>query len=118
MKNITRVTLFSLVSASMAVNALANSAHHIATETTAQVSESTQQQIITTQGEVKNIDSAAGKITIAHEPIPALGWPAMTMRFTYQYPAMVAGIKEGNRVALRFIQQGNISQLTEISVTE
>ena len=32
-------------------------------------------------GEIKSIDAKAGTVTIHHSPIPALGWPAMTMTF-------------------------------------
>jgi Cu(I)/Ag(I) efflux system protein CusF len=31
----------------------------------------------------KDIDLNSKKITISHEAIPAIGWPAMTMRFTF-----------------------------------
>ena len=33
-------------------------------------------------GIVESIDAGAGKITLAHGPVDALGWPAMTMGFT------------------------------------
>jgi Cu(I)/Ag(I) efflux system protein CusF len=33
-------------------------------------------------GIVESVDAGAGKITLAHGPIDALGWPAMTMGFT------------------------------------
>jgi Cu(I)/Ag(I) efflux system protein CusF len=32
-------------------------------------------------GTVKKVDQAAGRVTLAHEPIPSLKWPAMTMGF-------------------------------------
>ncbi|MDR0634849.1 MAG: copper-binding protein, partial [Azoarcus sp.] len=31
------------------------------------------------QGVVKKIDPAKQRLTLQHDPIPALGWPAMTM---------------------------------------
>ena len=39
-------------------------------------------------GVVKKIDSASGDITIAHEPIKTLGWPAMTMSFKARDPML------------------------------
>lgn len=33
-------------------------------------------------GIIKGVDAAAGKVKIAHEAIPALNWPGMTMWFT------------------------------------
>jgi Cu(I)/Ag(I) efflux system protein CusF len=32
-------------------------------------------------GQIKSVDAKAGTVTIHHGPIPALGWPAMTMTF-------------------------------------
>src|SRR6266849_9910017 len=32
-------------------------------------------------GTVKKVDPAAGKVTIAHGPIPTMKWPAMNMTF-------------------------------------
>jgi Cu(I)/Ag(I) efflux system protein CusF len=33
------------------------------------------------EGTVKAIDALGGKVTLAHGPVPALKWPAMTMGF-------------------------------------
>jgi Cu(I)/Ag(I) efflux system protein CusF len=40
-------------------------------------------QAISATGEVKSIDMESKKITIAHDAIPAVNWPPMTMRFTF-----------------------------------
>jgi Cu(I)/Ag(I) efflux system protein CusF len=40
----------------------------------------------------------ARTVTLNHEPIAAIGWPAMTMRFTAENPAMLAGMRVGDRV--------------------
>jgi Cu(I)/Ag(I) efflux system membrane fusion protein len=45
------------------------------------------------------MDTQAGEVTIAHGPIPAMGWPAMTMTFGLRDPAMLRGLKRGDRVA-------------------
>lgn len=54
---------------------------------------------ITSTGTVTQVDPAAGTITISHEPITAISWPAMTMQFTAENPAILQGIVVGDRVA-------------------
>jgi Cu(I)/Ag(I) efflux system protein CusF len=48
-------------------------------------------------GQVKAVDAKAGRITLHHGPIPALGWPAMTMPFKAA-PALLQGVKAGQTV--------------------
>ncbi|MDR1647791.1 MAG: copper-binding protein [Zoogloeaceae bacterium] len=50
------------------------------------------------QGVVKKIDSERQRLTLAHAPIPALGWPAMTMPFAVSNPALLQGLKVGDTV--------------------
>ncbi len=119
MKNIIKVTLFSLLSSSLPFNAIANDAHHSSSDiTTKQSTENTALKTISTMGIIKQIDTDTKKLTIAHEAIPSINWPAMTMRFTYEEPSMITDIKEGSQVNLDFIQQGNISLITKITVTQ
>ncbi|BBQ82092.1 MULTISPECIES: copper-binding protein [Enterobacteriaceae] len=74
-----------------------------------------QPTVIQGTGIVKLIDRQAKKITIAHDAIAAIGWPAMTMRFTYAEPtAAIEQLKAGSQVDFSFIQQGNISLLQDI----
>lgn len=64
-------------------------------------------------------DMNTKKITISHEAIPAVGWPAMTMRFTFvNADDAINALKTGNHVDFSFIQQGNISLLKSINVTQ
>jgi len=52
------------------------------------------------------IEALAGdQITFSHEPVPALGWPAMTMTFTLDPPGLAKGLKVGDRVAFGFEQR-------------
>ena len=37
-------------------------------------------------GVLKAVNAQAGKVKIAHQPIDALGWPAMTMWFAVRVP--------------------------------
>ncbi len=43
-------------------------------------------------------------VTLSHQPVPAIGWPAMTMTFKLADPALANGIKVGDRVAFGFDQ--------------
>ena len=49
-------------------------------------------------GVVVSIDRSAGNITISHGPLPNLGMPGMTMGFRAAEPALLEGIKPGDRV--------------------
>ncbi|MGA0607180.1 copper-binding protein [Phenylobacterium sp. VNQ135] len=49
------------------------------------------------QGVVKAIDLRAGSVTIAHGPIKALNWGAMTMAFKAD-PAVLKGVAAGDKV--------------------
>lgn len=54
---------------------------------------------IASTGTVTQVDAAAGTITITHEPIAAVSWPAMTMQFTAENPAILQGIAVGDHVS-------------------
>jgi membrane fusion protein, copper/silver efflux system len=43
-------------------------------------------------------------VTLSHQPIPAIGWPAMTMQFRLADPTLARGFKVGDRVAFGFDQ--------------
>ena len=49
-------------------------------------------------GEVTKIDATAGKITMRHGPIKNLDMDAMSMVFRVQDPAMLKGLKVGDKV--------------------
>ncbi|MDT3670596.1 MAG: copper-binding protein [Aromatoleum sp.] len=49
-------------------------------------------------GTVKKVDKAAGKITISHGPLANLGMPAMTMVFRAGDPAMLDEVKAGDKI--------------------
>lgn len=78
-------------------------------------SEGTSEQIVTGTGIVKDIDLTNKKVTISHEAIPEIGWPAMTMRFTFiQSDESIKALKVGSHVNFSFVQQGNLSLLKSI----
>jgi Cu(I)/Ag(I) efflux system membrane fusion protein len=54
---------------------------------------------------IGRIDKIAGlSVTIAHQPVPAINWPAMTMTFRLATPALEQGFKAGDRIRFRFDQ--------------
>jgi Cu(I)/Ag(I) efflux system periplasmic protein CusF len=59
----------------------------------------------TASGVVQAVDAAAKTVSIAHGPVEALGWPAMTM--TFQAPGVdLAAIRPGDAVAFEFTSTG------------
>lgn len=50
------------------------------------------------RGEVMDIDVKAGKVTLHHEPIAEIGWPAMTMGFKVKDRSQLAKLKIGDQV--------------------
>ena len=57
-------------------------------------------------GVLNAIDAAAGTVTISHEPVASLKWPAMKMDFVVANPALVAGVKPGAAVEFEFVERG------------
>lgn len=53
----------------------------------------------TGNGIIASVDAANGLVTIRHEAIPKLGWPAMTMTFQLAKPSMARGLRKGLRVS-------------------
>ncbi|MBR0568786.1 copper-binding protein [Azoarcus sp. L1K30] len=55
-------------------------------------------QAMLSEGTVKKVDKAGGKITISHGPLENLGMPPMTMAFRAGDPAMLDKVKPGDRI--------------------
>lgn len=64
-------------------------------------------------GTVKTISGS--DVTIAHEEIKSIGWPAMEMTFTAADPALANGIEAGDRVLFAFTKGEGATTLTSIS---
>jgi len=54
-------------------------------------------------GVVKAVDVKAATVTIAHEPIEAIGWPAMTMPFKVTSPALLDKVAVGRKVQFTLV---------------
>ena len=65
-------------------------------------------------GTVKKIDLAAGKVTIAHGPIPTMKWGAMNMTFTVKDKKALEKIEPEKKVEFQFIEQGSDYIITSI----
>ena len=64
-------------------------------------------------GTVTAIDAAAGKVSLDHGPIPAVGWPAMKMGFTAK-PALLDSVAVGDKVDFDVTVTGSAGEVTAI----
>ena len=64
-------------------------------------------------GTVRSISGT--EVTIAHEEVKSIGWPAMEMTFTAADPALANGINAGDRVSFAFTKGDGATTLTSIS---
>ncbi|MEQ1617659.1 MAG: copper-binding protein [Terricaulis sp.] len=65
-------------------------------------------------GVVTQVDAAAGTVTFNHEAIPAISWPAMTMQFHAEDPAILQGIAVGDHVAFELKSPSETSVVTMV----
>lgn len=65
-------------------------------------------------GIVDAIDAAKGTVTISHEAIKSLGWPAMTMDFTVKDKKMLGKLGKGKKINFSFIQQHGDYLITKV----
>jgi len=56
-------------------------------------------------GTVNSVDPAQHKVNLSHNPIPDIGWPAMTMEFPVAPSIDITAIKPGTRVNFTIEQQ-------------
>ncbi|MGF6754675.1 efflux RND transporter periplasmic adaptor subunit [Paraburkholderia sp. GAS42] len=69
-------------------------------------------QTYDTTGKVEKV--TAGDITFSHQPVPALGWGAMTMSFGKPSPTAFPDVKPGQTVHFVFRQSDDGYQLTRV----
>lgn len=62
-------------------------------------------EIHQTTGVVKDVDLEKGRVMLAHDEVPSLNWPGMTMAFTVQDDALLADLKSGQEVEFDFIEE-------------
>lgn len=68
------------------------------------------------EGEVRKIDKAAGKLTIKHGPLDNLGMPAMTMVFRVKDAATLDQLKPGDRIRFLAEKADGVITVTKLEV--
>ena len=56
-------------------------------------------------GVVKKVDSKAGTVTLAHDPVTSLNWPAMTMEFRVRDRAKLTTLKPEQKVEFDLVEE-------------
>jgi Cu(I)/Ag(I) efflux system membrane fusion protein len=56
-------------------------------------------------GVLNAVDAAAGTVSISHDPVASLKWPAMKMDFVLANPSLVSGFKPGAAVEFEFVER-------------
>ena len=69
-------------------------------------------------GEIRKVDRDAKKITIKHGPIQSLDMPPMTMVFQVKDPAMLDGVKAGDKVKFQAERIGGAFTVTKIEAAK
>lgn len=65
-------------------------------------------------GVVKALDAKQGTITLQHQAIESIHWPAMTMTFKVVKPELLQGVKVGEQVHFGLRTQGMTGTVTWI----
>jgi Cu(I)/Ag(I) efflux system protein CusF len=65
-------------------------------------------------GVVKSVDKGAGTVTLNHDPVKTMSWPAMTMAFKVQDKAMLDKVEAGKKVEVEFQQKGKDYVITKL----
>ena len=65
-------------------------------------------------GVVTKIDQSAGKVTLKHEAIPNIQMEAMTMAYPVKDPAMLKGLKPGDKVKFEAEEVNGQANVVEI----
>ena len=63
---------------------------------------------------VKSVDSANGKVVLAHEPVKSLNWPAMTMAFGVKDKTLLGKFVVGSKVVVLFNKQDSDYVITKV----
>ena len=66
------------------------------------------------KGTVSKVDAKGRAVTISHEPVPSMNWPAMTMAFKVKDKKMLDKVKQGDKVEFTFTQSGKDYVISQI----
>jgi Cu(I)/Ag(I) efflux system protein CusF len=106
------ISLLALALANPVFAAAEHDSHHPAGSSAASV------KAAVSEGTVKKIDKAAGKITIKHGPLANLNMPPMTMAFRVSDPAMLDKVKAGEKVSFTAENVGDVLTVTALEPTK
>ncbi len=65
-------------------------------------------------GVVKSVDAGKGTLTLDHEAVASMKWPAMTMTFKAKDKKMLQSLAPGKKVEIDFVQQGKDYVITSV----
>jgi Cu(I)/Ag(I) efflux system protein CusF len=65
-------------------------------------------------GVITAIDAKANTLTIRHGPIPAVGWPAMTMTFKASPPALLKDLRVAEKIGFDVTTYGMAAEVTGV----
>ena len=68
-------------------------------------------------GVVQALDPSAGTVTISHEAIASLGWPAMTMSFKVAKPDLLQQVSVGEKVEFTLDGKDMAASITSLQGT-
>ncbi len=71
-------------------------------------------QVHKATGKITKVDASTGAVTIAHEQIESLKWPAMTMAFKVKDKSVLEKAKPGAKIDFSFISSGKDYVITDI----
>lgn len=67
-----------------------------------------------TSAVVKKADPEKGTVTLSHEPVATLSWPAMTMAFKVKDKALFDKLGTGKNVNVEFVKDGSNYVVTSV----
>ena len=65
-------------------------------------------------GVVTKVDAAKKKVTVRHEPVQSMKWPAMNMTFTVKDKALLDKMPKDKKVEFEFVQEGKDYVVTSV----
>ena len=66
------------------------------------------------KGTVTKVDAGAGTVTVDHEPVKTMKWPAMSMGFKVKDKTLMNKLEVGKKVEIKFQQEGEDFVVTSV----
>tara|TARA_R110000850_G_scaffold1443_1_gene8178 strand:+ start:740 stop:1081 length:342 start_codon:yes stop_codon:yes gene_type:complete len=96
------LTLSLCVLAVAAPMAIAQTSHSTMDHSNMAMSEGKMEGAVHAKAVINSIGD--GTVNVSHEPIPEIGWPAMTMDMPLTADAQIEGVAEGDEIVLMLIK--------------